>query len=147
MQRLDRSRRLYTLTTSVTTAAPWRREPHSMGKLSTHILDTAEGRPADGVAVTLWAVSDAGQATEVSRAVTNADGRTDAPLLAGPAMQVGRFRLSFSVADYFRRRGAALADPPFLDTVQIDFAIANADANYHVPLLVSPWSFSTYRGS
>jgi 5-hydroxyisourate hydrolase len=77
----------------------------------------------------------------------DADGRAPAPLLEGPDLVVGRYRLVFAVADYFRRRGVVLPEPPFLDSVPIDFAVADADANYHVPLLASPWGYSTYRGS
>ena len=118
-----------------------------MGKLSTHVLDTAHGRPAADLALTLWRVGEGGQMTELVRTATNSDGRTAAPLLAGTALQRGRYRLEFATADYFRGLGAALAEPPFLDRITIDFAIADPDGNYHVPLLVSPWSYSTYRGS
>ena len=113
-----------------------------MGRLTTHILDTAIGRPAAGVRVVLR--RDGQSLAEV---VTNADGRTDKPLLDGAAFKPGRYELTFHVGDYFRRRGAALADPPFLDCVPIRFSIADAHAHYHVPLLCSPWSYSTYRGS
>jgi 5-hydroxyisourate hydrolase len=83
----------------------------------------------------------------VRQVTLNADGRSDGPLLDGAAMAPGRYRLLFEVAAYFRARGAALADPPFIDTVPLDFGIADAAGRYHVPLLVSPWSYSTYRGS
>ncbi|MBX3638784.1 MAG: hydroxyisourate hydrolase [Rubrivivax sp.] len=118
-----------------------------MGKLSTHVLDTAHGCPAAGMAVTLQQVHADGSAATVKRVVLNADGRADGPLLQGDEMAAGRWRLLFEAAPYFRARGVALPDPPFVDTVQLDFGIADAAGHYHVPLLVSPWSWSTYRGS
>ena len=117
-----------------------------MGRLSTHVLDTAHGGPARGVAIELYALHGESRRLVV-RAETNADGRTDAPLLAGDAARPGVYELVFHVGGYFRGRGAATADPPFLDVIPIRFAIAEADGHYHVPLLVSPWSYSTYRGS
>ena len=116
-----------------------------MGKLSTHVLDTAHGCPAAGVGVTLYRAGD--RAQPLVQTQTNADGRTDAPLLHGEALQAGAYELVFDVADYFRARGVSLPEPPFLDRVVLCFGIADAAANYHVPLLVSPWSYSTYRGS
>jgi 5-hydroxyisourate hydrolase len=92
-------------------------------------------------------VLDADRWTLLKTVHTNADGRTDEPLLAGDAMRTGRFKLVFHVAAYFRARGTTLADPPFLDTVPLRFGIAERDAHYHVPLLCTPWSYSTYRGS
>lgn len=118
-----------------------------MGHLSTHVLDTAHGCPAADMAVTLQRVAPDGSARTVKRVVLNADGRADGRLLEGETMAVGRWRLLFEVAPYFRARGVALPEPPFIDTVQIDFGIADAAGHYHVPLLVSPWSHSTYRGS
>jgi 5-hydroxyisourate hydrolase len=85
--------------------------------------------------------------TVLKRVTLNADGRADAPLLDAAAMAVGRYRLVFEVAEYFRARGTPLADPPFIDQVTLDFGIADVTGHYHVPLLVSPWSYSTYRGS
>ncbi len=117
-----------------------------MGRLSTHVLDTAHGGPAQGVAIELYAVRGESRHL-VARAETNADGRTDAPLLAGDAYRPGAYELVFHVGAYFRGRGAAGADPPFLDQIPVRFAMAEADGHYHVPLLVSPWSYSTYRGS
>jgi 5-hydroxyisourate hydrolase len=117
-----------------------------MGKLSTHVLDTMNGCPAAGVAIELH-VLDAQDWRCVAQARTNADGRTDAPLLAGDAVLPGRYRLTFAAGDYFRARGVALPDPPFVDRVTLDFGLAEAGGSYHVPLLVSPWSYSTYRGS
>jgi 5-hydroxyisourate hydrolase len=117
-----------------------------MGRLSTHVLDTANGRPARGVAVELFALEGGGRRS-VLRAATNADGRTDAPLMTGDAFRAGTYELVFDVGAYFRGLGAATADPPFLDLVPIRFTMAEPDGHYHVPLLVSPWSYSTYRGS
>lgn len=114
-----------------------------MGHLSTHVLDTAHGRPAGGMAVLL----SAGDGTVLWRGRLNADGRNEGPLLQGEALQAGRYRLSFEVAAYFRSQGVALPEPPFLDVVHLDFGVADPAAKYHVPLLVSPWSYSTYRGS
>jgi 5-hydroxyisourate hydrolase len=118
-----------------------------MGHLSTHVLDTMNGCPAAGMRVTLQRVTEAGAQT-IKALVLNDDGRSgDGPLLDAAAMAVGRWRLVFEVAPYFRARGVVLPDPPFIDTVQLDFGIADAAGHYHVPLLVSPWSYSTYRGS
>lgn len=118
-----------------------------MGHLSTHVLDTMNGCPAAGMAVKLQRLH--GNRAETIRTLTlNADGRNpDGPLLDAAAMAAGRYRLLFSVAAYFRGRGVELPEPPFIDEVQLDFGIAEADGHYHVPLLVSPWSYSTYRGS
>lgn len=117
-----------------------------MGRLTTHILDTARGCPAAGVSVELFAERD-GQWMPTRAAVTNADGRCDAPLLEGDALVAGRYRLVFHIGDYFRRSGMQLPEPAFVDVVPLDFGIADPSAHYHVPLLVSPWSYSTYRGS
>lgn len=115
-----------------------------MGKLTTHILDTAHGGPAAGVEIRLFAVGE--QRELVATAVTNEDGRTPLPLLDGGNMVSGSYELEFDIGPYFRARGAALSEPPFLDTVVIRFAV-RSDEHYHVPLLASPWSYSTYRGS
>jgi 5-hydroxyisourate hydrolase len=115
-----------------------------MGRLTTHVLDTAAGRPDRGISIELFAL-DAGR-ERIASAVTNDDGRTDEPLLQGERWRRGRYELQFSVADYFRASGAELSDPPFLDDIVIRFSLAE-DRHYHVPLLVSPWSYSTYRGS
>ncbi|MBB4039740.1 5-hydroxyisourate hydrolase [Microvirga flocculans] len=117
-----------------------------MGRLSTHVLDTVNGRPAKGVAIELFAV-EGGQRRSVVRTATNADGRTDAPLMAGDAFRTGTYELVFEIGPYYKGLGAALAEPPFLDVVPIRFTIAEPDGHYHVPLLVSPWAYSTYRGS
>jgi 5-hydroxyisourate hydrolase len=118
------------------------------GRLTTHVLDTAHGRPAAGVAIELWRLdaSGAGRALLAS-ARTNADGRTDAPLLAGDALLAGVYELIFAIGDYFAARGPVGASPPFLDRVPVRFGIADPDAHYHVPLLASPWAYSIYRGS
>jgi 5-hydroxyisourate hydrolase len=118
-----------------------------MGHLSTHVLDTAHGCPAAGMRVTLQRVDDTGTASTLRSLALDADGRAGGPLLAGAELTAGRYRLLFEVAPYFRARGVALPDPPFIDTVQLDFGVAQADGHYHVPLLVSPWAYSTYRGS
>ena len=115
--------------------------------LSTHVLDTMHGTPAAGMAVALYATKGDALAL-VKRFTLNADGRNpDGPLYDNASLQPGRYRLSFEVAAYFRAKGVALPDPPFLDVVHLDFGIAHADQHYHVPLLCSPWSYSTYRGS
>jgi len=113
-----------------------------MGKISTHVLDTANGRPAAGIPIVL-----SRDGTVLAHGVTNNDGRCDAPLLAGDDLQVGGYALSFEVAAYFRALGHSLSEPPFLDRITLSFNIADASQSYHVPLLVSPWSYSTYRGS
>jgi 5-hydroxyisourate hydrolase len=117
-----------------------------MGKLTTHVLNIAAGIPAAGVRVELHRI-DADARTLLCAAHTDADGRCPAPLLDGPALLSGRYSLTFHVADYFRSLGMPLREPPFLDAVVIDFGVADAAQNHHVPLLVSPWSYSTYRGS
>lgn len=118
-----------------------------MGHLSTHVLDTMNGCPAAGMRVTLQAIGDDGVRT-IKSLTLNSDGRTDGgPLLNAETMAVGRYRLVFSVANYFSGRGVELPQPAFIDEVPIDFGIADASGHYHVPLLVSPWAYSTYRGS
>ena len=117
-----------------------------MGRLSTHVLDTMHGTPAAGVRIELYALDGEGRRL-VASATTNADGRTHAPLLAGDALVAGAYELLFRVGDYFRQKGAALPSPAFLDAVPVRFGIADPAAHYHVPLLVSPFGYSTYRGS
>jgi 5-hydroxyisourate hydrolase len=116
------------------------------GRLTTHVLDTVRGLPGAGIAITLLRCEGDARSI-VARAVTNANGRTDAPLLEGADFRAGGYELSFAMAPYFRAQRYALADPPFLDDIVLRFAIANASAHYHVPLLASPWSYATYRGS
>ena len=115
-----------------------------MGRLTTHVLDTTHGCPAAGIPVRLFAH---GNATPLAETRTNQDGRCDAPLLAGDALKAGRYILAFDTAAYFRARGVTMSEPPFLDRIEIAFGIDDPDAHYHVPLLVSPFSYSTYRGS
>jgi 5-hydroxyisourate hydrolase len=115
-----------------------------MSGLTTHILDTAAGRPAANVAVKVSTRCD-GVVSLLSETLTDADGR--ARLVEGEALVVGGYRLEFAVADYFKTTGAAVSEPPFLDVVTIDFAVSDTAQHYHVPLLVSPFAYSTYRGS
>ena len=117
-----------------------------MGKLTTHVLDTANGCPAAGMAVRLYRL-DGGAPVLIGQITLNHDGRADHPLLDGAAFAAGRYRLVFGVAAYFRARGTTLDEPPFLDEVPLDFGIASAGSHYHVPLLASPFAYSTYRGS
>ncbi len=120
-----------------------------MGKLTTHVLNLAAGIPAAGMRIELRPAGETVHATmpPISAAQTNSDGRCPTPLLEGTALRVGRYTLTFHVAAYFRAQGHELPDPPFLDEVVIAFGIADPQRDYHVPLLVSPWSYSTYRGS
>ena len=118
-----------------------------MARLSTHVLDTAHGVPAAGVQLTLYRTNADGLDERVIERTTNRDGRTDAPLLSGKTIPIGRYRLTFDAGDYFRAYGLALPEPPFVDVVELRFGIADPAGDYHVPLLVSPWSYSTYRGS
>jgi 5-hydroxyisourate hydrolase len=117
------------------------------GRLTTHVLDTMRGKPGAGIRIELSALDAGGAARRLADAVTNADGRTDAPLLSGDAMKSGRYELLFHVGEYFKRIGAGTGEPAFLDVVPVRFAIGDASAHYHVPLLASPWSYTTYRGS
>jgi 5-hydroxyisourate hydrolase len=116
------------------------------GRLTTHVLDTATGLPAAGLRIELYRL-DRDQRRQLASVTTNDDGRCDAPLLAGPALRPGGYELLFFVGDYLRAAGATLSDPPFLDLVPIRFGIADPSQHYHVPLLVSPYAYSTYRGS
>lgn len=118
------------------------------GKLTTHVLDTAHGCPAAGMTVELWSVDGrSGQKILLKTTTTNQDGRTDAPLLADGELNTGIYELVFGVSAYFAQKSANSSDLPFLNRVPIQFGIADATAHYHVPLLTSPWSYSTYRGS
>ena len=118
-----------------------------MGRLSTHVLDTVSGRPARGVAIELHRLEASGAWVALKTTQTNADGRTDAPLLTGDEFRTGTYMLSFHIGDYFRSANVATGQPPFLDVVPLRFTIAEPDGHYHVPLLATPWSYSTYRGS
>jgi 5-hydroxyisourate hydrolase len=115
-----------------------------MGRLSTHVLDTAQGMPGEGVTVKLFSLD--GDRHLVASTTTNADGRTDEPLLNDETFRAGQYELEFAVGEYFRATGLPVSEPPFLDNVVIRVTLAEGQ-NYHVPLLVSPWSYSTYRGS
>ena len=120
-----------------------------MAKLSTHILDTAHGIPAKDVVVELYALDGVApnfSARLIVSTRTNSDGRTDKPLLVGAAVKRGRYRMAFHIGDHFRTMGVKLADPPFIDIVPIDFGLEDG-GSYHVPLVCSPWTYSTYRGS
>ena len=118
----------------------------SDGRLTTHVLDTALGRPAAGLHLRLYRL-EAGERRLLGSAVTNADGRTDGPLLDGAALTAGVYEIEFEAGAYHRAAAPGRAEPPFLDTVPVRFGIADAGANYHVPLLLSPFGYSTYRGS
>jgi 2-oxo-4-hydroxy-4-carboxy-5-ureidoimidazoline decarboxylase len=126
-------------------AAPDRLNVH--GRLSTHVLDTYHGRPAAGVPIELVELSETGANRVVESMVTNADGRTDRAIIQDRPVPIGEYELRFRLAEYFRKDGVRLADPPFIDVVPIRFAVAEPEGSYHVPLLASPWSYTTYRGS
>lgn len=118
------------------------------GKLTTHVLDTAYGRPAAQMAIDLWFLSpELGELQLLLNTCTNQDGRTDMPLLMKAQLPIGEYELVFHVGEYFATFVETLPTPPFLNTIPIRFGIADPQGNYHVPLLVSPWSYSTYRGS
>ena len=118
-----------------------------MGRLTTHVLDTAAGKPAAAIPLRLVYVGIDGSRTELLATQTNRDGRTDRPLLEGLAVVTVVYELSFTVKDYFAKTQTAASELPFLDVVTVRFCIAKATEHYHVPLLVSPWSYTTYRGS
>ena len=120
--------------------------PKVNGRLSTHVLDTHAGRPAVGIAVELHEFAG-GTAHRIATVVTNSDGRTDRPLIGDRPLPIGRYELRFAVGDHFRSRGIESGDPPFLGIVPLRFSIAEPEGHYHVPLLCTPWSYSTYRGS
>lgn len=125
--------------------APDRLKVH--GRLSTHVLDTHRGCPATGVAIEFCEIASSGKPHTIARAFTDADGRTDRPLFADQPIPIAQYELRFGIGDYFAQRGAPTADPPFLGVVPIRFAVAEPEGHYHVPILVTPWSYSTYRGS
>ncbi|MBD1546403.1 hydroxyisourate hydrolase [Roseibium aggregatum] len=116
-----------------------------MGRLTTHVLDTALGKPAQGLKIELWSLG--AEAVHVSTHVTNSDGRVDGPLLQGDAFKCGSYELRFHAGDYLKATGQPLPEPLFLDIIPIRFGIAEEDGHYHVPLLLSPFGYSTYRGS
>lgn len=115
--------------------------------LSTHVLDSAHGIPAKGLKIELWSLDADNNRTKIKEVVTNDDGRVDEQLLTSDETKVGNYELVFHPGDYFRAKGVELPEPAFVDVVPLRFGIADADSHYHVPLLVSPWSYSTYRGS
>src|SRR2546429_7806653 len=117
------------------------------GRLSTHVLDTHSGKPAAGIAIELTELSELGVPRVVTRAVTNSDGRTDQPLIGGRPVPIGRYELMFSVGDHFAARSVPMSDPPFLDRIPLRFSVSDPEGHLHVPLLVTPWSYATYRGS
>jgi len=117
-----------------------------MGKLSTHVLDITTGKPGAGIRIELFAVTPHGKEL-LKQTVTNQDGRCSAPLLEGAAFLAGQYELIFAAGDYFASQGHALPSPRFIDLVTIAFGVADPAQNYHVPLVVSPWAYSTYRGS
>jgi 2-oxo-4-hydroxy-4-carboxy-5-ureidoimidazoline decarboxylase len=117
------------------------------GRLSTHVLDTHSGKPAAGIAVELVELSDLGASRVVTRTITNSDGRTDAPLIGGRPVPIGRYELTFGVGKYFAGQWVPMSDPPFLDSIPLRFSVSDPEGHLHVPLLVTPWSYGTYRGS
>jgi 2-oxo-4-hydroxy-4-carboxy-5-ureidoimidazoline decarboxylase len=117
------------------------------GRLSTHVLDTHSGTPAAGVAIELTELSELGASRVVTRTITNSDGRTDSPLIGGRPVPIGRYELTFSVGKYFAGRQVPMSDPPFLDQIPLRFSVSEPEGHLHVPLLVTPWSYATYRGS
>jgi 2-oxo-4-hydroxy-4-carboxy-5-ureidoimidazoline decarboxylase len=121
--------------------------PSVYGRLSTHVLDTTCGKPAGGVHIQLHEVSDGLPGTRLKEVTTNEDGRTDAPLISNQPLRIGDYQLDFHLGAYFRTRASAMTDAPFLTIVPIRFSIAEPESHYHVPLLASPWSYTTYRGS
>lgn len=117
------------------------------GRISTHVLDTVRGRPAPGVSLELVEIVSDSESAVVARMLTNADGRTDAPLIGGRPVPIGVYELRFGLGDHFRRLGLDLPEPPFLDIVPLRFGVNDPEGHYHVPLVATPWSFQTYRGS
>lgn len=117
------------------------------GRLSTHVLDTHSGRPAAGIEVELVELSRLGASRVIARTLTNHDGRTDIPLIGGRPVPIGRYELTFKVGGYFAERGVPMSDPPFLDEIPLRFSVYEPEGHLHVPLLVTPWSYGTYRGS
>ncbi len=121
-------------------------KPKTDGRLSTHVLDNVLGTPATGVKIALYEIGKSATGLLVET-VTNHDGRTDSPLMSGGPLRIGTYELRFKAGDYFREKGVAASNPPFIDEVPIRFSIAEPEGHYHVPLLVTPWAYSTYRGS
>jgi 2-oxo-4-hydroxy-4-carboxy-5-ureidoimidazoline decarboxylase len=142
---LDEIFRIAALRLDQRVAAPDRLKVH--GHLSTHVLDTHGGRPAEGVAIELYEIDAGGRARLLKRVATNADGRTDTPLFTGTPIPIATYELRFDVGAYFTRHGVPTSDPPFFGVVPIRFAVAEPEGRYHVPLSVTPWAYATYRGS
>ena len=117
------------------------------GRLSTHVLDTHSGKPAAGIEIELIELANLGASRIITRAITNADGRTDQPLVHGRPVPIGRYELTFNVGKYFSERKVPMWDPPFLDVIPLRFSVSEPEGHLHVPLLVTPWSYATYRGS
>ncbi|MDX1737995.1 MAG: hydroxyisourate hydrolase [Alphaproteobacteria bacterium] len=117
-----------------------------MGRLTTHVLDTSLGCPGEGIRIELFEISEDTR-TKIKEVVTNDDGRCDAPILEGSSLKTGVYELVFHAGEYLEAKGVSLPEPKFLDVIPIRFGIANEDQHYHVPLLISPYSYSTYRGS
>jgi 2-oxo-4-hydroxy-4-carboxy-5-ureidoimidazoline decarboxylase len=120
--------------------------PKTDGRLSTHVLDTHIGKPAPGVAIRLFEIGASARGL-ITETTTNSDGRTDKPLMGGAPLRAGTYEIEFAIGAYFGARGVPAASPAFLDVVPIRFGIAEPEGHYHVPLLATPWSYSTYRGS
>jgi 2-oxo-4-hydroxy-4-carboxy-5-ureidoimidazoline decarboxylase len=137
--------RIVALRLALRVAAPDRLRVH--GVLSTHVLDTHGGRPASGVAIEFLEIASSGTSRLILGTITNADGRTDRPLIANEPIPIAQYELRFNVGEYFARHGTPVTDPPFLGIIPIRFAVADPEAHYHVPIIVTPWSYSTYRGS
>jgi 2-oxo-4-hydroxy-4-carboxy-5-ureidoimidazoline decarboxylase len=142
---LDEVLRIAALRLDQRVSAPDKLKVH--GQLSTHVLDTYSGRPAQGITVELVTVPASGPPVILTKAVTNADGRTDRPLIAEQPIPIATYELRFAVGPYFAPKASGLADPPFLDVIPLRFSVAEPEGHYHVPLLVTPWGYSTYRGS
>ncbi len=142
---LDEICRIAALRLDLRVGAPDRLKVH--GRLSTHALDTQSGCPAAGMAIELFEIAASGKAQLLLRTATNPDGRTDRPLIADQPVPIAQYELRFGADDYFAAKGAPAADPPFLGIVPIRFAVAEPEGHYHVPILITPWSYSTYRGS
>jgi 2-oxo-4-hydroxy-4-carboxy-5-ureidoimidazoline decarboxylase len=137
--------RIVALRLDLRVAAPDRLKVH--GRISTHVLDTHRGSPGADIAIELLEIGASGSSRVIARAATNADGRTDRPIIADQPIPIAQYELRFNIGDYFARRGVPVTDPPFLGIIPIRFSVAEPEGHYHVPIIVTPWSYSTYRGS
>ncbi|WP_441242979.1 2-oxo-4-hydroxy-4-carboxy-5-ureidoimidazoline decarboxylase [Tardiphaga sp. 768_D3_N2_1] len=142
---IDEICKIAALRTDLLVDGPDRLQVH--GRLSTHVLDTHSGRPAAGISVELVELSKLGISRMIARTLTNHDGRTDVPLIGGRPVPIGCYELTFKVGSYFAERGVSMSDPPFLDEIPLRFSVYEPEGHLHVPLLVTPWSYGTYRGS